>query len=266
MKLVPIERKVTGIAFWGERGSGKTLAMTTLAYIGYLEGADVYANYNLGFPYVPIEDTNFYHDIKKNNHPKIVCIDDALQDAKGSVHDRDLNRVLTLARKLVALDVKCTMMFSMPLLIQYTQIIREYTNYFVRPKIFVEYGVNHPLLLHLEWYLPNLKGMPDMDTRRLKKINLEKLGVCDMYDTKEAPKAITSGRYKEVWNRYKGYAKSSKRGILAVLTEKIADHFGVSHNLARQYARNVIYGNNPYEDEPQEGNLEEWGGLKTDSE
>jgi len=264
-KLVPLERTVTGISFYGERGSGKTLAMTTLAYLEYLDGTKIYANYGLNFPHIKITDTNFHSNIEVDGKRKFIALDDMLHGHKQSIHETELNRVLTLARKLIAQDEKTTIAFSTPLLDQYSYTIKQFTDFYIEPKTWKWSDQPEPCLLRLKWYTKDPSRNKGLIPAMITKFNLTRLGICNLYDTKEAPKPIVSGIYKDIWDKLGKYAYSTKRGIISYLTEKIADDWGLSHNRAKHYARSVLSGYNPNSDqEEKEKPPDGWGGLRSD--
>jgi len=266
--LTPLERKVTGLSFFGERGSGKTLGMTTLGYIAYLDGKKIYSNYNLGFPHIKITDTNFHNDIQADGKEKVILLDDMLSGSgsnKNTVHQSELNRILTLGRKLIAQDEKTIIAFSSPLLDQYSNTIKQFTDYYIECKTWSWSDNPKPCLIHLKWYDRDPSKMRFIKPKIITKFNLEKLNVADLFNTKEAPKPITSGVYREIWAELSEYAYCSKRGIIAYLTEKIADKWALSHNRAKHYARSIIAGYNPNtEQEEKPPTKTEWGGLRTD--
>jgi len=264
--LTPLERKVTGLSFFGERGSGKTLAMTTIAYLCFLDGYKIYTNYNLGFPHIKITDTNFHNSIEADGKKKFIGLDDMLSGSganKNTVHQSELNKILTLGRKLIAQDEKTIIAFSSPLLDQYSNTIKQFTDFYIEAKTWKWSDNPKPCLIRLKWYSQDPSRIKFIQPKIITKFNLERLGIADLFDTKEAPKPITSGVYKDIWGKLGKYAYSSKKGVISYLTEKIADNWGLSHTRAKHYARSILAGYNPNEDQEEKPPSKEgWGGLR----
>jgi len=62
----PLKRTNLDVCFYGNKGSGKTIAMTYFAFKKYLEGYRVYSNYNLDFDHTLLRTIHDFTTIQGN--------------------------------------------------------------------------------------------------------------------------------------------------------------------------------------------------------
>lgn len=133
------------IAIEGVMGSGKTLAMTYLAWRKYLQGLDIYANYHIRFPPYPKEEIE-----KGRRQPKIfyvknirdvlamekgyACLDELWASAdsrqSGSKKNKIIGQILLKARKKDVHIAYTTQKFH-----QMDKRIRDVTDFIAYPSL-----------------------------------------------------------------------------------------------------------------------------------
>lgn len=245
--LIPAGSTLLGLTFYGGRGKGKSLSMVLLAWICYKTGWEIHSNIRLGFPYKKIETTNFHKTITPGLKPIFIILDDLASGTKQSLHEAELNKVITLLRKLAGERViLCT---STPQITQYSNTVRMFTDYFLEPELLLRKDNRKPYSLKIWMYKHNPDKYPDQPRKLLgnQAFYGDMLGrIADLYNTGEAPKTIVSGEYEDVWESLKKYAGNKERGLISMLTEKIKRDHGCSESRARHYARCVQKGYDPY--------------------
>jgi hypothetical protein len=247
------KRKITTICVIGPRAVGKTLWMTALATHLFKRGYEIYANYQLNFPFTKITDTAFHLSVPETQSPKAVFLDDMGQGASGTIHEESINKLLTLLRKYLGEDV--VICFSTPLIEQFYRSVVSYLNLVIRPYLLLVDDQDKPACLHFRSYIP-LFGEGGRDFVQAGQFSWFVGGVGDAYNTFEAPAVFTSGDYRIAWDKFRGYAGSHRPGVKSHLTLTILSDMGISESRAKQFASAIIAGV-----DPNKSSLGAWGGL-----
>lgn len=257
--LVKCEPDVIGYSFFGKRGAGKTLGLVGMLYQGYLENASIYCNIHLNFNFTRITNTSFHQTIENDGKNKIVALDDLCAGntaGAGSLHEKELNRVLSLFRKLVGRGNRSIFISSTPNLDQYSKTVRNFTDYWIYPELlkYKQSNFKKWLNLYILDHFPRKYEDLRESAFRVLHFDLEENNLFALYDTGETPKTIVSGIYRDIFKEMKHYANKSIKKT--VLTQKIADKFGVSITQAKLYADSILEGYDPDESEKEESNEE----------
>lgn len=244
-RYVPLGEKVVTISLFGKRGSGKTLFMTLMAFLDWIMGADVYLNYAVKFDSTYIEKSNFYEKINKDTRRKFVGLDDMCNSAQRSIHEWELQRLQNLIRKLVGERV--TIMFSTPIIEQYSPTIRGFTDIFISTRCFgrSRYGIPEKLKV---WGYYTLEDAKRDDCFFCKVFDLKKHDITSLFSTSDVPKPFTSGVYETLWLELNKWAYSSEKGIILKLTEIIKNK-GISASQSKDYAKLIHAGYDPFSPE-----------------
>lgn len=245
-------RKITTICVIGPRAVGKTLWMTALAKHLYQRGYEVFANYQLNFPFTKITDTAFHLSVPETKTPKAVFLDDMGQGASGTIHEESINKLLTLLRKYMGEDV--IICFSTPIIEQFYRIILSYLNLVIKPFLFEVDDRDKPARLHFRTFVPFWEGGRDFVRAGEFAWNIS--GIGEQYDTYEPPAVFTSGEYRIAWEKFKAYSGSRRFGVKSHLMLSILSEMGISETRAKQFASAIIAGV-----DPNKSSLGAWGGA-----
>ena len=114
----------------GHLGSGKTLALTWMAIQQWIEGRDIYSNYNLKIPHYYVRNTNFIDNMRDG----FACMDELWLWADSykfmTKKTQFVNKVLAKSRKR-GFDIGYTTQTPK----QVAKRIREITDYWVFPDL-----------------------------------------------------------------------------------------------------------------------------------
>lgn len=234
--------KIRVWGFFGRQGSGKSLAMCYLAYEDHRNGADVYSNMRLKFPYTHIKDSSFYKLIPRDGKKKTILLDEIGLGARSSIHQKELERVITLARKLCSENV--TLLFSTPQISQYSDLILSFCDKLAEPELWSYKGL--PARLRIKFHDKTFRGFKRRG-RYSRIFNIE--GVHELYDTFQAQNPLTSGSYQRAWDKFgEEYKGQTGRDVLNKLSLRLQSVFGYSNAESRRYARGILSGYNPLDD------------------
>jgi len=193
----------------GDIGCGKTLLMTYLGYQCYLDGYTVYANYNLKFPYIPIDqikDIDFMQTF-----PNIVLIDEAWITAdsrKASTYKNiALSKSVLQSRKQRA-DLIYTTQYANQIDLRIRQITKE----FIIPEIMYWTQNDVPAIIKAEYFeAVNSFKFKEKGTRLFDIYNTHLL-----YDTNQVIEETESENYDNLLIKYKGF-EGTRKELVAVL-------------------------------------------------
>lgn len=189
---IPLKRHSLTFMFYGQRGSGKTLAMAYFALYYYLKGYTIYSNVHLNIPYTPIKDME---DLKKIQRG-VALLDDFELWASSKFHTnkekkellqqmiffgkRDIIQLLSCKRPL-ELD-KSTRASGCDFFVKCKMRLKE------TPKSIEEY---EEMSNYLDAHVIEME-VYDGVTLKLDRITvLDNLDIyCELYDTKEEIKTL----------------------------------------------------------------------------
>ncbi len=222
------------MAVWGivgDMGCGKTILSTYFGYELYSDGYTVYSNYNLKYPYTPIDSLKDIGDLQ--TYPNIILLDEAWITAdsrkSGSYRNLVLSKQVLQSRKQIA-DVIYTTQFANQIDLR----IRQITKLFLIPEIIYTDDDGIPAIIRAEFFesLSNFK-FKEKGAKIYDIYNTHLL-----YDTNQRIEETDSGEYVDLLDKYKDF-RGTKADLICILT--IED--GIPKSQAALAAQYIIYKN-----------------------
>jgi len=185
----------------GNLGVGKTLCITTLGYLLYMNGYSVYANYHIKFPYKYLDSVEILSSIDKKSSKNVLLLDElwVSADSRHSQLDRNIviSRAIAQSRKK-----RCIVFYTAQWISQVESRIKTLTNMLLHPRIFLVDKNGVPVVLKISVYYREIMG----DLQYIKDIYLNTLGMCSLFDTHEIiepSKEVKLKNYIEKYNKEK---------------------------------------------------------------
>jgi len=175
----------------GDLGSGKTLFMTTRAYLSHMAGVSIISNYHLGFPHKRIEKITDLDQIIDENIDKafLFVFDEPFISLDSRASHSKLNIQLS-QRVLQSRKMNMSILYSARFIREVELRLRAVTNWIFCPNIIALDEEEKPLVLTIERHKRSMQG--DMSPRgRFMQSTLIPLpngnfiNSCDLYATEE---------------------------------------------------------------------------------
>lgn len=203
------------IGIIGNLGTGKTLLMTLFGYYLQMHGYNVYANYELLFPYIPITDMNILGDMSKDSRNAMLLDEIWISaDSRQAMSDRNilLSRVIAQSRKR-----KCEVFYTAQWVSQVESRIKTLTSVLLHPKIFIADDEGIPAILSVDVYYREIMG--DLDY--IKTTYVPTYGIEQLYSSEQVIKPSQEKRLQKISEEYikDNYnVKTTKGELVSILT------------------------------------------------
>jgi hypothetical protein len=194
----------------GDIGCGKTLLMTYLGYVCYKGGYTIYANYDLNFPYIPIDKIRDLDELSTKQN--LILLDEAWITADSRKSSTYTNIMLSRS-VLQSRKNKADLIYTTQFVNQIDIRIRQITHQFLIPKIVYWTTEDIPAIIKATFY----ESVGSGKFRELGSKIFDIYNTHQLYNTNEIIKETRTEEYVDLLTKYKGF-EGNKGELKAVLS------------------------------------------------
>jgi hypothetical protein len=198
----------------GDIGCGKTILMTYYGYKCYEAGYRIYSNYDLKYPYIPIDKIRDLNELEQGQN--LILMDEAWITADSRKSSTYTNIMLSRA-VLQSRKNKADLIYTTQYINQIDIRIRQITHEFIIPKIVYWTVEDEPAIIKATFYESVGSGkFRELGSKLFDIYNTHKL-----YNTNEIIKETRTEEYSDLLNKYKSFSgnKTELKAILMIEEE-----------------------------------------------